>query len=118
MINPKFVQQMKDIAAELDVDFLMKETAALTDLEYPQTFKARANAANYAKEILLREGFSNVEKVDFPADGKTAYQDKRMPISWDVTNAKLTILSAVPGLERKVVADYQEHPYSIVWGST
>ena len=118
MINPKFVQQMKDIAAELDVDFLMKETAALTDLEYPQTFKARANAANYAKELLLREGFSNVEKVDFPADGKTAYQDKRMPISWDVTNAKLTILSAVPGLERKVVADYQEHPYSIVWGST
>ena len=118
MINSKFVQQMKDIAAELDMDFVMREISALTELEFPQTFKARANAANYTKELLIREGFSDVEKVDFPADGKTAYQDKRMPISWDVTNAKLTILSAVPGLQRKVVADYQEHPYSIVWGST
>ena len=109
---------MKDIAAGLDMDFVMREISALTDLEFPQTFKARANAANYAKELLEREGFEKVEKVDFPADGKTAYQDKRMPISWDVSHAKLTILSAVPGLERKVVADYEEHPYSIVWGST
>ena len=117
-IIPEYVNKMRDIAAGLDMDFVMREISALTELEFPQTFKARANAANYAKELLVKEGFSSVEKVDFPADGRTAYQDKRMPISWEVSNAKLTILSSVPGLERKVVADYKEHPYSIVWGST
>ena len=108
---------MKDISRELDMSFIMKEVRALTDIEYPQTFKARANSTDYVEALLKKEGYEDVLRVDFPADGKTAYQDKRMPISWEVSHAKLTILSAVPGLERKVVADYEENPFSIVWGS-
>jgi len=113
----KFIREMKEIAKGLDMDFVMKEISALTDIEYPQTFEARKNSARYTEALLKKEGFTDVLRVDFPADGKTAYQDKRMPISWDVTKAKLTVLSNVPGLERKVIADYEEHPYSIVWGS-
>ena len=108
---------MKNIAAELDMDFVMREVEALTAIEYPQTFKARRNSTKYVESLLRKEGFDGIEVVDFAADGKTAYQDKRMPMSWDVTKAKLTILSPVSGLERKVVADYEENPFSIVWGS-
>ena len=117
MLDKKFIAEMKTIAAELDMDFVMRECSALTDIEFPQTFKARANSTKYVENLLRKEGFDDTLVVDFKADGKTAYQDKRMPISWDVSHAKLTILSNVPGLERKVVADYEEHPFSIVWGS-
>ena len=108
---------MKSIASELDMSFIMREVSALTDIEYPQTFKARANSTDYVEALLKREGYEDVLRVDFPADGKTAYQDKRMPISWDVSKAKMTILSNVVGLERKVVADYGENPFAIAWGS-
>ncbi|MBR5139857.1 MAG: AAC(3) family N-acetyltransferase [Clostridia bacterium] len=117
MSEKRFISQMKEIAARLDMDFVMKECAALTDIEFPQTFKARENSTKYVESLLRKEGFDGIEVVDFPADGKTTYQDKRMPISWDVSHAKLTLLSNVPGLERKVIADYNEHPFSIVWGS-
>ena len=108
---------MKSIAEAIDMDFVMKEVSALTDIEYPQTFKSRRNSTKYIEALLRKEGFSGVEVIDFSADGKTSYQDKRMPISWDVTKAKLTVLSNVPGLERKVIADYEQQPFSIVWGS-
>ena len=117
LMEKRFISQMKSISAELDMDFIMREVSTLTDIEYPQTFKARANSTDYVEALLKKEGYEDVLRVDFPADGKTAYQDKRMPISWDVTKAKMTILSAVAGLERKVVADYEENPFSIVWGS-
>ena len=116
-ITPNFAKEMRELAKRLDMDFVMKEISALTDIEYPQTFEARKNSARYTEQLLKNEGFSDVERVDFPADGKTAYQDKRMPISWDVSSAKLTVLSNVAGLERKVIADYSQHPYSVVWGS-
>ena len=117
MSEKRFISQMKELAARLDMDFVMRECAALTDIEFPQTFKARANSTKYVESLLRKEGFDGIEVVDFRADGKTAYQDKRMPISWDVSHAKLTVLSNVPGLERKVIADYDEHPFSIIWGS-
>ena len=117
MSDKRFVKEIQDIARETDMDFIMREIKSLTDIEYPQTFKARENATKYVENLLRKEGFSDVEVVDFSADGKTVYQDKRMPISWDVTSAKLTVLSNVAGLERKVIADYNEHPFSIVWGS-
>ena len=116
-MNRKFIEDMQLFASEIDMDFVMRETEALAAIEYPQTFVARRNATKYVEALLKKEGFEDTLVVDFPADGKTAYQDKRMPISWDVTKAKLTILSNVPGLERKVIADYEEHPYSIAWGS-
>jgi len=113
----KFAEEMRTLAKDIDMDFVMRETEALTAIEYPQTFKARRNATKYVEALLKKEGFDDTLAVDFPADGKTAYQDKRMPVSWDVSHAKLTILSKVSGLERSVIADYEEHPYSIVWGS-
>ena len=37
--DPKFVKEMREIAKELDMNFVMKEIASLTDIEYPQTFE-------------------------------------------------------------------------------
>lgn len=36
-------------------------------------------------------GLENVEKIPFPADGKTGYQDKISPLAWDATCGRLTI---------------------------
>ncbi|MBQ6598948.1 MAG: AAC(3) family N-acetyltransferase, partial [Lentisphaeria bacterium] len=53
----------------------------------------------------------------YPADGKTAYQDKIMPLGWEATTGKLTVLSG-PGLQPGLVAaDFQEHPFHLIKGS-
>ena len=113
----KFTEEMQSLVKDVDMDFVMREIEALAAIEYPQTFKARRNSTKYVEALLKKEGFDDAVVIDFPADGKTVYQDKRMPISWDVSKARLTVLSKVAGLERSVIADYEEHPYSIVWGS-
>ena len=117
MIYKNLVSEMQDIAAGLDIDFMMREVRRLTDIEYPQTFTARKNSTDYVEALLRKENFDGIERVDFKADGKTVYQDKRMPMSWDVSHAKLTVLSKVAGLERSVIADYEANPLSVVWGS-
>ena len=117
MSYKRLISEMQGIAASLDMDFVMNEVRTLTDIEYPQTFAARANSADYVEALLKREGFDGVERIDVKADGKATFQDKRIPMSWDVTKAKLTVLSSVADLERQVVADYDECPFSIIWGS-
>ena len=107
-MNKRFIEELRSLCKDIDIDFCMKEISAITDIEYPQTFPARLNSANYVTELLRKEGFSDVLHVDFPADGKTVYQDKRMPISWDVSHARLTLLSKVAGLEDSVIADYEK----------
>ena len=73
VMEKRFISEMKSIASELDMSFIMREVSALTDIEYPQTFKARANSTDYVEALLKREGYEDVLRVDFPADGKTAY---------------------------------------------
>ena len=108
----KLIKEMKNIACELDMDFAMRQVRALTDIEYPQTFTARKNSADYVEALLRKEGFDDTIRVDFKADGRTTYQDKRMPISWDVSDATLTIISKVEGLENSVIADYTQEALS------
>jgi len=96
-----------------DTDFLMRETEELWLKEFPQTFQAYHEAAFYVRDLLERSGIPNVKLHEFPADGKSAFLDARMPLAWDATIGRLTLLSG----SKKVVADYAEHPFSLVKGS-
>ena len=69
------------------------------------------------EEEAQENGIPNAEIIQYPADGKTAYQDKIMPLGWDATTGKLTILKG-PGLTPGLVAaDFQEHPFHLIKGS-
>ena len=98
-------------------DKLYGDMAELYQQEKGQTFSCYHAAAKKALEILQRTGIPNAEIIQFPADGKTAFQDKITPIGWDATTGKLTILSGFnlrPGL---VAADFQQHPFHLIKGS-
>ena len=107
----------KHLRSQLDADRLYSNMAALYQLEHGQTFSCYRASARKTLDILKENGIPNAEIMTFPADGKTAYQDKIMPLGWDATTGKLTILSG-PGLERGLVAaDFQEHPFHLIKGS-
>ncbi|MBO4303820.1 MAG: DUF4910 domain-containing protein [Lentisphaeria bacterium] len=112
---------------KIDADFLMKETENLWRREFPQTFKAYHEAAFYTKELVEKAGLPNVELIELPADGKTAFLDNRMPIAWDASCGRLTLLNCKEKVKnnpfgndeegRLVAADFQKHPFSLVKGS-
>ena len=107
----------KHLRSRLDADRLYGNMAALYQLEHGQTFSCYRAAAKKAMEILKENGIPNAEIIEYPADGKTAYQDKIMPLGWESTTGKLTILSG-PGLKPGLVAaDFQEHPFHLIKGS-
>jgi len=107
---------------------IKRRLAAIWQHEFLQTMPAKRRAAEQVVAFLKEDGFQNVEVIEIPLDGKTSYQDKKMPIGWDASVGKLTIADygnpdevvefAAP--EQRVgpiVADYATHPFHLVKGS-
>jgi len=96
-----------------DRSWLSENILNLYRIERKQTFPAWQQATEYARDLLAQEGYAP-EFISFPADGKTTYQDKVLPIGWDVSNMKMTVVSPVPGLKDAVIADFQREPLEVV----
>jgi aminoglycoside 3-N-acetyltransferase len=97
----------------IDREWLEEHVVALTEIERGQTFKSYAKAADYVHSLLLENGFPS-EKVRFPADGKTVYQDKRMPLAWDASTGRITIKSSPIAFTDPVVADFSKDAFALI----
>ena len=100
---------MKTLEEMFDREWFTEHTLNLYRLERKQTFPGCQAAAAYICDLLKAEGF-RPEYLEFPADGKTAYQDKVMPLGWDATTMRLTVTTPVPGLRDPVIADFAREP--------
>lgn len=96
-----------------DKDWLTKHSLNLYQIERKQTFAAYIDAAKYTYNLLKEERFET-EFLVFPADGKTVYQDKCMPIGWDASEVKLSLITKVSGISYPVIADFSKEPLSVV----
>ena len=96
-----------------DPDWVEKHIINLYRLERNQTFPYYNKAARYVYDLLCENGFDS-EFIEFPADGKTAYQDKCSPIGWDASNVRLEVLGEIPHLSDPVIADFSREPLSVV----
>jgi len=104
---------IKTFEQMFDRAWLKEHILNLYRIERKQTFPAYQKAAQYVYDLLRQDGH-DAEILNFPADGKTVYQDKISPIGWDVSRMKLTVLTPVDGLDDPVVADYEKEPLSAV----
>ncbi|MBQ9336173.1 MAG: DUF4910 domain-containing protein [Lentisphaeria bacterium] len=107
----------ENFRSRIDADKLYNDLAELYPLEVKQTFSCYHASARKAYDILQRTGIPNAEIIRFPADGKTAFQDKITPLGWEATTGKLTILSGFKLPAGLVAADYQRHPFHLIKGS-
>lgn len=104
---------MKQAYDLTDRDWLMTHTEELWKIERGQTFGAYARSADYTYNLLKENGFE-AELLTFPADGKTVYQDKRMPLAWDASMGRLTVVKSPIVFEDPVVADFEKMPFALV----
>lgn len=114
----------------IDGGAIYDRTLKLAALEKHQTTPYHHLAADFVLAELKAAGIPNAERIDLVADGKTACQDKVMPLAWDASVGRLSLLSAaknkwVPvsmrGMkleEDPVLADFGRHPFHLVKGST
>ncbi len=102
-------------SGKIDCDFLRRHTRALMECELPQTTPATHKAADYAYKLLKDNGF-DAQRLNFVSDGRTEHMDKIMPLCWDVSFGRLTVMSDWDGDE--VIADYEKEPFSLVRFST
>ena len=105
------------ILKEVNTNWLMENSQKLMEIELGQTFENYRAAAAFTAKLIKEAGLENCEIIDFPADGKTVYQDKRMPIAWRASVGKLTIKKSAIQFDNPVVADYNRHPFHLVKGS-
>ena len=103
---------VKDFLADFDKEWIKEHLINLYRLERKQNFPYYEKAARYAYELMKAEGFE-AELLEFPADGKTVYQDKTCPIGWDCTEAKLYVISGGGAYDGQNICDYEKEPLSI-----
>ncbi len=106
------------LISEIDVPKMMRDTESLLNLELGMTFPCYHASALKACEILQETGIPNIELIPFPADGKTAFQDKITPIAWDASHGRITIISAEGYDSGTVIADFKSQPFNLIKGST
>ena len=96
---------------------LLSNTENLWSMEIGQTFDCYHRSAQLAEKLLHSTGCLNVERIAIPADGKTVYQDKTMPIGWNATKGRLEVIKPPIPFEDPVIADFERHPFHLVKGS-
>jgi len=101
----------------LHAEEMLDNTNELLKLELGQTFPCYHASAEKALALLKRYGIPNAEKITFPADGRTDYQDKITPLGWKATIGKAVIQKAIGIPQGTVIADYQRHPFHLIKGS-
>lgn len=104
-------------AAEMNLDLMLAQTETLWRKELGQRYRDHRRAALYAESLCRKAGLSRVERIVFPADGKTVFQDKTSPLAWDASLGRLTVVKSPAPFEDPVVADYARHPFHLVRGS-
>ena len=90
----------------------------LVALEYKQTFSCYHASAKRAYELLGEYGFTQREKISFPADGVTSYQDKITPLGWEASIGRAAIIKGAGFASGETIADCKEHPFHLIKGST
>ena len=96
---------------EISAEFLKKHTVALMERELPQTTPAIHNAAKYIYGLLKDNGL-DTELVEFVSDGENLCYDAALPMCWDTSYGKLSVISDWDG--DCVIADYEKEPFSLV----
>ncbi len=111
------LESLKLLKPHIDLASLLRNTRDLWQAELGQTFAAYHAAARLAEERLKETGCERVERIAFPADGKTVYQDRTMPLGWRATKGKLEIIRSAVRFADPVIADFERHPFHLVKGS-
>ncbi len=106
-------QTIRNIYNGLDREWVMRHARELIRIEEAQTFSAYHRAADYVYRLLQDQGF-DAEKLTFPADGKTTYQDMRTPLAWEASVGRLTVTKSPLPFADPVIADYEKMPYALV----
>jgi len=81
------------------------------------SFLRYRESAQYCVDALSISGIDDAEAVPFPADGRTKFGDWMMPLSWDVSEAKLEVVAPSLGNSSSLLAQWSEIPNSLVMWS-
>ena len=108
----------RNFRSGVDQKQLIDDLAALTALELPQTYSAHRAAAAKAQELALAAGLEQVEAVELPEDGESAFFDRIMPYAWEASLGRLTVVKSPLPFADPVIADYARHPFHLITGST
>ena len=83
--------RLEDVLPLVDTAWLMRNTEELWRKELGVTYRHYREAARFAEALMKEAGLERIERISFPADGRTTYLDRTMPLAWDATRATLTV---------------------------
>ncbi|HUT31888.1 MAG TPA: DUF4910 domain-containing protein [Planctomycetota bacterium] len=101
------------VKAELSGERARDYTARLWEHARWNSFDHLQKTAAEIAAILREIGLSDVQVLEYPADGTTAYGGWVMPEAWDVEDATLEIVDPVPSSSSSTLAHYRDCPMGL-----
>jgi len=91
----------------------------LYEIERPFGFEAFEQSARFCCEKLREAGADDVELMEFPADGRADYWDKRLPLAWYPEYARLEVTRPGRAFADPVIADLARSPFHLaMWSAS
>jgi len=111
-----FKDILKLVLAEADGERAFDDLMNRWNIDRWFTFSGMLRSCEYSAAKMKEYGFDEAKVEKFPADGKTPFGYWRMPLAWDATDAKLTVVSP-QDQAGTVLAHYKSAPCSLTMWS-
>jgi len=108
-----------EISDLFSMEKLQQNAIHLNHLERNSSYSDFEASNKYCMDVLQDAGFSNIERISHPADGKTSAFDCVMPQAWDLQKRSfLKIISPKISEDDAILADSSENPVAaIIWSA-
>jgi hypothetical protein len=105
-----------DIIEKIEKEFsgtqAKRHAEAIYQWDHRADFKGFRKSSAYCADVLRDVGASNVEIIQYPADGRSRFGELVTKEAWDVNDAELKIVE--PSSEARTIASYRDEPLTLV----
>lgn len=110
---------VSEISDLFSMEKLQENAINLNKFECNSSYSDFDASSKYCMEVLREAGFSNIERISHPADGKTSAFDCVMPQAWDLQGRSfLKITSPEISEKESILADSAVNPVAAtIWSA-
>ncbi len=112
--DPQLEKIVGEVRAAVNANEAMDFVSEMHAIDRWSDFARYQESARYLQKKMVALGLRNVEFLSAPADGTSQFGWWTMPLAWDVKQATLEILDPAAPPDMRVLADYSQHPSSLI----
>jgi len=117
-MQPNHIESLLSLLSEgISGQWAHEQVSRIHSLDKSSSFSDYNRSSDHCAQAMREVGLEEVERIAFPADGKTKFGDWMMPIAWDAGEATLEIVSPSAKDAQRILAQRSRQPQCLAMWS-